>query len=252
MHEATSRLVELSLSEKEARVYLALLELGSAAVQEIAEKADVNRSTTYLALEALCQRGLVSSTAEQRRVMFTAESPERLRALASQERERMQHVEQRIEESLPTFMALFRNMNGKPQVRFFDGDAGIATVRDILLQAKGEFMSFTAIDEGTTRISKVHEEQRLRMARQVSGRCLMALKPGHTVPAFDAQRWQLRQIPYEQSPFTGEVNIIDDKVAAFMVKERPIAFLVENAEMAQLFRVMFDAAWQTARQARLD
>ncbi len=247
MHEATSRLVELSLSEKEARVYLALLELGSAPVQEIAEKADVNRSTTYLALEALCERGLASSTTEQKRVMFTAESPERLRALASRERERLQSVEQRIEESLPTFMALFRNMNGKPQVRYFDGDAGIATVRDILSHGSGEFMSFTAIDEGTVRMSKVHEEQRLRMARQVSGRCLMALKPGHAMPMFDAHRWQLREIPYEQSPFTGEVNIVDDKVAAFMVTERPMAFLVENKEMAQLFRVMFNAAWQTSR-----
>ena len=39
-------LQKIGLSEKEAKVYLAALELGQASVQNIARKAEVNRATT--------------------------------------------------------------------------------------------------------------------------------------------------------------------------------------------------------------
>ena len=54
------KLQELGLSEKEARVYLALFELGPSVVSGLAKKAGINRSTTYVILETLAKRGLVS------------------------------------------------------------------------------------------------------------------------------------------------------------------------------------------------
>lgn len=48
-------------SEKEANVYLALLTGGPSGATEIAERACINRSTTYVVLDALSKRGLVSS-----------------------------------------------------------------------------------------------------------------------------------------------------------------------------------------------
>ncbi len=49
----------LGLSQKEATVYVALLELGTASVQAIARRADLVRPTTYVILEALTKKGLV-------------------------------------------------------------------------------------------------------------------------------------------------------------------------------------------------
>ena len=44
------------LHEKEAKVYLALLELGTADVSDIAAKAGVKRPTSYLVLDELKER----------------------------------------------------------------------------------------------------------------------------------------------------------------------------------------------------
>ena len=59
----TDTLIKFGLSEKEASVYIALLELEVAVVQEIASAAGINRSSTYVVLEALQKRGLVNTNA---------------------------------------------------------------------------------------------------------------------------------------------------------------------------------------------
>ena len=46
------------LSDKEVKVYLALLELGPSPVRKVAGKAGVNRGTTYDILKSLRDQGL--------------------------------------------------------------------------------------------------------------------------------------------------------------------------------------------------
>ena len=50
----------LGVDEKEAKVYLSALEIGSSPVSEIAVKAKMNRVTTYGFLEKLVKKGMVS------------------------------------------------------------------------------------------------------------------------------------------------------------------------------------------------
>ncbi len=49
------------LSENEAKVYLAALELGETSVYRLAKKSLVKRTTTYLAVETLKEKGLMNS-----------------------------------------------------------------------------------------------------------------------------------------------------------------------------------------------
>ena len=179
--------------------------------------------------------------------MFTAESPSRLTAVLSRERHELDEKKKKLEESIPYFMALYNAVEDKPQVRFFEGDEGMAAVREIMQQPRGEYLSFTAIDEGTVRVSKISETQRHKMARKVHGRFIYSLKPGIQIPKMDLTNWEVREIPYGSSPFTGEINIVENKVAAFVVKAKPVAFVVENKEMAELFRALFNAAWRVAK-----
>ena len=53
-------LKNLGLSEKEAIIYLASLELGPSTIQEISKKAQIKRSSTYDMIRFLMERGLMS------------------------------------------------------------------------------------------------------------------------------------------------------------------------------------------------
>ena len=244
MHEATERLIKLGLSEKEASVYLAMLELGPTGVGEISDKAQVHRSTTYLTIEGLKKRGLISCVEDGKRIVFSPESPSRLEKILVEEREDVDRKHGTLLEAMPYFMGLFNSIQGKPSVRYFEGDEGIVAAREMLMRADGEYRSFTAVDESTLRMASIDENQRMRMSRRMRGRFLFSVKPGCEVPVCDLRNWQVREIPFEQAPFTGEINIVGSIVTAFVVTSQPIAFVVENQEMAGLFRALFDAAWQ--------
>ena len=74
-------LQHLGLSEKEARVYIASLELGADTAQHIAQKATINRATTYVQIEALKKKGLMSEFEKGKKTLYVVESPDRLQSL---------------------------------------------------------------------------------------------------------------------------------------------------------------------------
>ena len=50
-------LQDMGLSEKEAKIYLASLEIGRATADQLAKQAKIVRSTTYVQLESLMKKG---------------------------------------------------------------------------------------------------------------------------------------------------------------------------------------------------
>jgi hypothetical protein len=249
MRGATERLLELGLSEKEARVYLAMLELGSAKPPELAKKAGVNRSTAYFVVEALRKRGLALPDPNGDATAFVAESPDRLPSLVDAAVADLAAKRRRIEEAMPEFLALFNAMPGKPSVRFYEGEEGVVAVREAMDRATeygDSLLSFTAVDEGALQMAKIMERQRFKLSRKLKGRAVFAVKPGIAMPEMDVPGWELREIPYARRPFTGEINILGSIAAAFTVREKPLAVLVDHPALADLFRALFDAAWHAA------
>jgi len=247
MNDLVKLLAEYGLSDKESNVYLAMLELGPASVQEIAKKAGVNRATTYVMIESLKRRGLMSTFDKGKKTMFVAESPERLRRLIAQEMRAVQEKENRLNEVLPSFLALFNSASQeKPLVKFFEGEEGIKIMRDMYLQSRGELLSFFAVDESSIKISQIDEQSRFACNEKLFGRTIAAIKPGMTYPKVNFDRWPVKTIPFETYPFTGEVICFDNKVSFTIMKAQPIIFLIENKETYDLIHSMFEFMWKYA------
>lgn len=79
-------LIYLGFSEKEARVYLASLESGSASVADIAERAGVKRSTAYVMLKSLAARGLVGPAENGKKSDVCALHPQRVLEMIEEEK----------------------------------------------------------------------------------------------------------------------------------------------------------------------
>jgi len=253
MKEATQRLLELGLTDKEASIYLAMLELGPSSVQEIALKAGIIRTSAYDLLKELQQRGLVSSVEQGSRVVYTAESPKILQSFLERQGKELEERHRKMAESLPFFMALYNSLPDKPRVRYFEGPEGVIAIREILSAASGECACFTAIDESLIEhASHVDEPERQRLAKRMHGKYLISRKPGCEIPETDLRTWEVREIPYEVAPFKGEIDIIDDKVGVHVFsKTSSMGFVVESMDLADLFRALFAAAWKGATPVHL-
>lgn len=133
-------LQNFGLSEKEAKVYLAALELGTATIQELSKKSGVNRATTYIQVELLIQRGLVSSTDRQKKSLFIAEKPQRLVDILNDKKIKVEELEDKFTKLMPDFEAIYNVHSDRPRVRFFAGEAGLNSWRNDVYKTKPKLL----------------------------------------------------------------------------------------------------------------
>lgn len=248
MFDLKTQLTTLGMSDKEAQVYLAMLETGPSSVQDIAKKAGVNRATTYVMLEALKRRGLVSSVEHGKKTHFTAESPEHLMAQVERERSTVEEKLTRLQTAMPDFMSLFNAIEDKPKVRFFEGLEGISACREAMMQFKQDEVgrAFIKYDQRMLELANYNQTQRFKLINEMSRvKVLYALDPGTTLPAFDG-RVELREVPAGIPIFHGELDFLKDAIVVFIYQSRPLAVIIESAEVAQMFKSFFELAWLAA------
>jgi len=108
----------LGFTEKEAKVYLALLSLGQASVYSIANRSGLKRPTTYVIIDDLIKKGAVSQVLRARKQQYKARSPEELIAEAEKNLEL-------VKNKLPEIRALVKEEETKPRVFFAEGESGL-------------------------------------------------------------------------------------------------------------------------------
>jgi sugar-specific transcriptional regulator TrmB len=101
------------LSEKEARVYLTVLELGTSVASTIARRAELNRVTTYTLLEDLKRDGIVNETTKEGVKYYSVISPD---ILLKQAEQKYESFKQRV----PELLALVEKFGNKPKIHFFE------------------------------------------------------------------------------------------------------------------------------------
>src|SRR3989338_1056496 len=73
-----STLQIFSFDGKEAGVYLAALELGTASIYELSQKTSLKRPTTYLVVDGLRRKGVLSLSKIRNKTYFTPLPPKKL------------------------------------------------------------------------------------------------------------------------------------------------------------------------------
>lgn len=130
-------LQEIGLTNSEAKVYLALLELGFSKKGELVEKSKVSSSKIYELLEKLIQKGLVSSVVKSGVKYFEAASLKRLLDYMKEKKEKLKEQEEKLNELIPR-LALKRNIQEiGSETQVFKGMEGAKTsFSDILNELK--------------------------------------------------------------------------------------------------------------------
>src|SRR3989338_5838037 len=99
--ELPAALRTLGFSEKEATVYVALLELGRGTVTEIARKAGINRTTGYDILDSLSNKGVVNVSGKEPKQEYAAQPPEAVVTYLQREAEAAKERISKAEAFLP-------------------------------------------------------------------------------------------------------------------------------------------------------
>ena len=242
----TTKLQDFGLTDKEARVYMASLELGSATADKISKQAEVNRSTTYVQIEQLMEQGLMSTHEEGKKTLFTAESPDNLKRLYQKRIETLEAEAKQLDTIVPDLNRIFDSAGERPVVRYFQGKEGLVTMRNETLKMKNkEMLVFTSYDDMTKVFTRdeLIEFSEARAKKKIYPRVIYTKKgePVNPIPPIE-----YRRIDQKKTPFESDIYIFDNKVALASLKGSISGVIIESKAIAISMRTIFELAWTTA------
>ncbi len=253
--ELISHIEEIGLSNKEAKVYVACLKTGPAAVQRIADQSGIKRVTTYVILESLVGLGLVSQSVKGKKTYFIAEEPSNLSRLLDKREEELKEQKTNFETVLPELLSLKTIPKESPNVRFYDSIDGIKTMMNEFLQRGSradveEVFGLSNVDE----LYKFFPDFRAaqgnpqRKRAGIKSRYLYTSTEGPFLKASDdVSNRQSRYMPQDVFPMSGDYTIVGDAVMILSLRgPNPIGISIESPEIAKGFLGIFELAWLAA------
>lgn len=238
----TTILQNLGLNEKEAKVYLACLELGSATVQEVSDKAGVKRTSVYNFLEDMKARGFITEVKQGKKMLLIAEDPHTLLKKADEQKKQ-------LEEILPEFLSIYNLPCEKPKVRFYQGIAGLKQIYEDTLK---EGSPIYLISDYERMFEAVEQEWMWHYAKRRTEKEIKAFsiaKEGpqaQEVKTRDAE--QLRETRFvKEVDFETEINIYGGKVALLSFRSPYAGVIIEDRAIAQTLRSMWKIIWNQAK-----
>lgn len=121
------KLERIGLTEREAAVYIATLELGLTGALQISRKTGINRPMVYAALESLKQRGLVEVQLKGLKQKFAAANPDQFDAI-------IRDHKKTFDDALPELLALYKLKGERSNIKYYEGIEGLKSVFETILR----------------------------------------------------------------------------------------------------------------------
>ncbi len=249
MKDAIQKLIAGGLSENEAKIYLALLELGKGTVSEITRKANLNRTTGYDVLDGLVAKNLASVSGKEPKQEYVAESPDNLKILLEAEFNEKKNSLKELTSAIPELKSL-HNVRGRPKVRFYEGVSGLIEVYEDTLSSHETIRAYATVDDMHRTLPNYFPEYYHRRAGR--GIAIKAIIPKTPIGEERAthNKEEMREtalIPPDKYYFSPEINIYDDKVMIASHREK-LGIIIQSAEIADAMKIIHDLAWQEAKR----
>jgi len=247
--DITSTLKRLGLSEKQAKVYISMLELGESTMTKIARRANLKRPTVYLVIDELNLLGLSSEVIKGKKKFYSAVHPKRFVELAKFRADQADRI-------LPELVAI-QKKDQKPKVRMLEGVKGIQIAYQeaySLLNSKEEGLWIGNITYMVEHLPELLEEYNV-LIKKIRDPHIRELiyggdKSKKWVEEMQSKTPKNHFVKYfEEGGGFGVTDqfIIGDKVINFSLGKEIFVLIVESKEIAQSQRAMFEILWKSSK-----
>ena len=243
-----STLKQVGLNEKQAKIYLAALELGETTIKEIAKKAEIKRTTIYDLIDEMLESGLIRQTIKGVKKRFIAASPEELQLLV-QKREAL------LSQIMPTLNSMSNVGNVKPKIRFYEGRAGLLEIYADTLKYSSEILAFASDD--VAKILGMDWAERYikqRVHKKIYYKGIIAQSALIEKEFATKNQEQLRSakmIDSQKYPFSNEIMIYGHQKIAIISAKDAMGIIIESAEIYQTQKSIFELLWDNLPEIKI-
>jgi HTH-type transcriptional regulator, sugar sensing transcriptional regulator len=246
-------LVQCGLTRNEAKVYLALLELGLTSTKAIIEKAALHRQLVYDALDALVELGLASFVVQANRKHFQAAEPKQMLEFLAQKEDAVEQQKAAFTKILPSLEVLRTKKSEVQEATVFTGNKGIASLLDAMLQQKEEVLTIGASESGAEafhyhlkfNLPKFHK---FREEKGISLRILFSEDMADRAKELDGLRHTATRVLPKEFTSNSSTNIYGDSVSIILWGSHPFGVLIRSREIADAQRKHFQLLWKMSKE----
>lgn len=244
-------LQKIGFSKNQAKVYVTLLEAGSATAGELAVKSMVHRSNVYDALDQLIEQGLISYINKGPTRVYMPTNPENIK-------ERLKEKEALFDNILPDLKSRYRSEK-KAHVQVFEGLQGLKTISDGYLREGHEILAIETVKGEHFRMGPLLA---IWHKRRIKNK--IRLRQLHSYSTKE-RRHVLNEMPYTEGRYLEEdnampasVTITGDRVIFYVwshastdTKEKDDKVLIISVDskfMADEYKKYFEYMWKHAKK----
>lgn len=248
-NEMAEILQKLGLSDREAKVYLSLLELSQATVTKVSRKAGINRTTGYDILDSLAHKNLVRLSGKEPKEVYVAESPEKLIVMLEQ---RLSETEKQLEtakEYLPQLKTLHTD-NKRANVKFYEGIEGLKEVYEDTLTSKEKILAVAAYEDMHATLGSYFPKYYKRRAEKGISAKGIVPKTEFTLERMTYNKEEKREaavLPKEIFDITPDIEVYDNKMMIASWRDK-LGIIIESAEIAHAMKIVFNLAYDQAKR----
>ncbi len=237
-------LEQTGFTQKEAEVYLALLELGRGIVTEVAKLTKLKRSIIYVILEGLLKRGYVNEVPGCKINTYQATDPS---LILSQ----LRGVTQNFSQMLPILRTLGNKGKKKPKIHYYDTKDGVINIwNEINFAEKAFFItSYQRINEHFPGIIYEWIEKGKKKIIRGDFKHLISDNPFELdfAKKILEVRHSVRILPELKNSHM-DFTIYDNKLALASLAEEPFIVVIESEELVKSIRPLFEMAWDNGKE----
>lgn len=252
-------LEELNLSEIEAKLYVALLEKGPVSVRELASAIGLKRTTAYLYVDLLIEKGLVMKMVKGAQKQVAANPPDSLKELVEKKMESAKSAQKQLPDIMKAIHTNFsqNNANEEAEIRYYKGKDAVKKIYDEALKG-AEFRLYVNLKELENLLmpNNIGLDYNLFENGLVNNPKLEIFEIIADDPALTKQfgldstaqggRYFYKFMPMDVGLTAPGILLFDNKVAIINSKEgKPVCVVLYNADYYINSKKLFDYIWAT-------
>lgn len=247
----TELLVQIGLSEVQAKIYLYLIKHGQSTPTEIATGVDENRTTVYSAAEKLEKLGIISQKDRGKVSAYIPNHPSVLESLAEKRLRNVARQAKNLESNLPSLINYYNEYQSTPGATTFYGNEGVKMIWDKVIATNAPYYFVRSRYDEVADRDALEEFKNSRVKAGIESEDITPSEFTKNNNKEMKEKYLLTRtlLPPDEYDSPVEIDIFGDNVAFINYSKNGMSTLIESPEIADAMRQMFLFAKKHIRES---
>ncbi|MCX6808428.1 MAG: hypothetical protein NTW50_02055 [Candidatus Berkelbacteria bacterium] len=247
-------LVDLGLTEKEAKIYETLLDTGQQGIKKLLESTPYKRGDLYNILYSLRDKGIIEQTLRNRRIEFRALHPQTLINFLNRKKENIKTAEVSLEAQMANLITDYSLFATKPTVSYFEGIEGLEKIYTLLnTSCRKDILLIRSIYDDDTKeeIELIGSQFKKQIKLGIKTKALTP-KDENALETYwqNDKKYLIERRIVERYKFSlpAQIMVWGNSVAICSMRKTGVSTLIEDKDIAQTFKIIFEYIWDSTEK----